>query len=105
MNIKVITTAQACGKYEGCNAPICPLDTVWSTRHYLDGDPVCPFLSEWAKPQTRDNLKGAIGVEMVSAIAQAYPKMLGAYGPHVKRLKRAAKTPSRMFRKEVANVY
>ncbi len=43
-------TPRDCPKYDGCSAPICPLDRDWHRRAVDTGDPVCAYLRETAKP-------------------------------------------------------
>ena len=84
-----------CPKFESCSAPICPLDQDWQLRKYLDGERVCYYLSEYAKP-TRANLSKAIDTLFYQGIAEAYPEIHTRYGLLKKRLDRSALTPSRL---------
>ena len=38
-----------CPKYEGCEAPLCPLDEEWGTRKMLQNDNLCHYLCEASK--------------------------------------------------------
>lgn len=92
---------QDCKFFERCSAPICPLDSDWQRRSYLDGEPVCYFMLEWAKAATRPILRGAIGDQLALALADVFPTIMGGYGPLKKRLERASRTPSRLQLSEV----
>ena len=39
-----------CPKWHGCNAPICPLDLEMLERAHQNGERVCLYLREYAKP-------------------------------------------------------
>lgn len=97
-SILVLSDRQAheCDRFQSCGAPICPLDPDWQKRSYFDGERVCFYLSEWSKTTTRPILARAIGVKFALALAEVYPKVMDAYGPLRKRLKRASRTPSRL---------
>ena len=47
-----------CHKFEGCSAPVCPLDARSMRAPYYDGEPVCHLLSEYSKPTAKDDLRG-----------------------------------------------
>lgn len=47
-----------CPRYDGCNAPICPLDHDWHRRGVEPGEAVCPYLRETARPDVRTRYVG-----------------------------------------------
>lgn len=90
----------ACPKWEKCSAPICPLDEDWRDRVHRDGDRVCFYLTEYAKKRTRRNLRGVLPRELFEAIAARQYSIIAQAIPLIsKRLKKAAKTGSRLGRR------
>ena len=85
-----------CHKFEGCSAPVCPLDACSMRAPHYDGEPICFLLSEYSKPTAKDDLRGAIGDEQYEVIQLHYPIVFERYGPIRKRLKRASTTGSRL---------
>lgn len=85
-----------CKKFSSCSAPVCPLDPHWDKRTYRNGEPICHYLSEYSKPTTRANVRGAIDRESWFSLVIAYPEIKARYGPIKKRLQRSARTPSRL---------
>ena len=88
-----------CPKYKSCNANICPLDNEFWKRTHIDGEAVCVYMSEYTKP-TRERLKEVIEVEHYEAIERVFLYVFSIYAPIRKALKRAAGTPSRVFKDE-----
>jgi hypothetical protein len=44
MDDEPATLPQDCRKFQTCNAPICPLDSLWRKAVHLSGEKVCPYL-------------------------------------------------------------
>ncbi len=57
-----------CPKFEGCPAPICPLDPDWKLRVYRKGEPICFYLLEYVKPDAEAQSQGSIGVQIYATI-------------------------------------
>jgi len=51
-------TIRDCKKYQGCNAPICPLDHDWVKRSMRSEDAVCFYLSEYVKGGAEARFRG-----------------------------------------------
>jgi len=45
-----------CHRYEGCSAPICPLDTDARIRVRLQGEDICPFCRNFKKYGRRQKM-------------------------------------------------
>jgi len=85
-----------CRKFNSCNAPQCPLDNrSLKTPHY-SGEPICVWLLEYSKQDTRPNLERAIGGISLAVVRDAYETLFDSYGTIRNRLERAKSTPSRL---------
>ena len=88
-----------CPNFEGCNAPLCPLDPDWQKRTHLAGDKVCYYINTYAKTNGAAYLRYNVRVELYEAIAEHYPAISAHNSPLRYAVKRAAKTPlKRTFR-------
>ena len=85
-----------CPKFIKCSAPICPLDQNWPQRSHLRGERVCIFLTEAVKPGGRAKIRGSLPVQLFELVANALPEIVDRYGHIRRRLKKAAKTPSKL---------
>jgi len=85
-----------CPKFSKCSAPVCPLDANMVEATHLNGEPVCFYLSEYAKPDNEANLRDAIRGSLYEVIEGAFPVAIDTYGPLRRRLERASRTPSRL---------
>ena len=85
-----------CPKFEGCSAPICPLDKHWEQRSHLDGERVCCYLTEYSKEAARPILEGGLAVEHYKAIAEQHPKIIASHPLIKKQLSRSSKNKSRL---------
>ena len=83
-----------CPKFEGCSAPICPLDGNWKLRSHLDGDRVCHYLTEFSKKAFKPLSRGVPEGELQKAVAEAYSEIIARYTPLKKRLTRSSKNSS-----------
>lgn len=90
------TNPESCPKFHGCNAPICPLDPEWRLRKHLDGEPVCLWLRELAKPGGEAILGGALGNSRAEAIGKAAPSIIARWGGIARALRRAAERGSKV---------
>ena len=61
---------RACPKFDGCSAPICPLDPDWSRRIHRKGEPLCFYLLESVKPGARARYDGSRAAVLYHAMAQ-----------------------------------
>ena len=91
-----------CKKFESCSAPICPLEADFELRPYLNGEPVCFYMSEYVKPNSESILIATIGIEATKAVSNALLSNKCSHGAIYRRLKRASTTPSRLS-KRVSN--
>lgn len=85
-----------CKLFINCSAPICPLDPDWQKRTHLEGERVCYYLTEYSKEAARPLLRGGLGVETYSLIAEAYPAVVKSVGPVRRQLRRSSKNPPRI---------
>lgn len=85
-----------CPRWETCSANICPLDPDWQLRTHLDGERVCLYLTELAKPGGTANLRGVLAPELVEAISTPAPAILGRWNRVKSACNRASRTGSRI---------
>ena len=85
-----------CPRWETCSANICPLDPDWPLRTHLDGERVCLYLTELAKPGGKANLRGVLAPELVEAIATLAPAISASWHRIEYACKRASATGSRI---------
>ncbi|MDZ7662520.1 hypothetical protein [Thiohalophilus sp.] len=85
-----------CPKFHRCNAPVCPLGPDAASRRYLDGEPVCLYLLEYAKPGSEARLQAAMAAEHYDSLSKVYAMAVNSYGGLRRRLSRASKTGSRL---------
>ena len=87
-----------CRKFEGCAAPVCPLDADRLNRSHRRGERVCLYLREHAKPGGIAVLGGVLSGEMYEAIRRAYLDIVARYSHLRRALHKAARTPSKLGR-------
>ena len=75
-----------CPKFNGCSAPVCPLDADWRKRAHLDGERACFYLTEYAKPAARAMLRGVLPSDHYEALAVVFHEVLTRPGPLKKQL-------------------
>jgi hypothetical protein len=85
-----------CPRFDGCGAPLCPLDPHRHLRSYLKGEPTCLYLREWAKRGDSGPWTGTLPADLANAISTVAPAMCAAPGPHAVRLRRAGRTGSKI---------
>lgn len=85
-----------CPKFHRCNAPVCALDPDAASRRYLEGEPICFFLLEYAKPGSEARLQAAIAAEHFDSLSRVYPMAINSHGGLKRRLSRASRTASRL---------
>jgi hypothetical protein len=84
---------QRCPKWEGCNAPTCPLDPHRLQTRTEKDDKSCLWLREAMKPEG----VGVIPLEIASAVREALPGILQHCGAVLRaRLVAAAKKGSKV---------
>jgi hypothetical protein len=86
---------ESCPRWEGCGAPICPLDPDWHKRSYLAGSPVCHFMRLHAKEQAGTISEGSVPREIGEAVGRVLPQAIARYAPLERALERASRTPPR----------
>lgn len=86
----------SCPKWDGCSAPICPLDPDWKSRKHLDGEKACFYLIEFAKPPGKAILSMVLAGELYETLARVYVEVMSQPHPLKNQLKRAKKNPSRI---------
>ncbi len=85
-----------CPKFDKCNAPICPLDANHLQGCHLDGEKVCYYLTQAAKPGTEAILRGALPQGMLEVIREATPGIVSRWGRIRRVLERASRTQTRL---------
>lgn len=90
------TAPESCPKFDKCSAPICPLDEHWRERKHLDGEPVCLWLRELAKPGGEAILGGALRGEQAQAIGRAAPGIIARWRTVRRELQRASRYGSKV---------
>lgn len=83
-----------CPRWERCSAPVCPIDP--SVGTHLEGERVCFWLVEASKCGGRVPHTPALSRELAEAIGRAYAEVMSGHGPIRRRLRRTAKTGSRI---------
>ena len=82
-----------CPRFDGCNAPICPLDPDVLDRVHVKGDPACYYLRLYVKNALWGLKPGSPPANLPIRVAEAYPRLIARYAPLKKALLRAAKSP------------
>ena len=86
-----------CPRFEGCNAPICPLDPDVLDRVHVKGDPVCHYLRLYVKRALWGLKTGSVPANLTIRIVAVYSRLTARYGPLKYALERAAKSPPKRF--------
>ena len=90
-------TMKECPRFEGCNAPICPLDPDVLDRAHVKGDPVCHYLRLYVKRALWGLKAGSVPANLTIRIVAVYSRLTARYGPLKDALLRAAKSPPKGF--------
>ncbi len=85
-----------CPKFNGCSAPVCPLDPGHLKTAHLPGERACLYLREALKPGGEARLMGVLPREQAERVLQALPEILSRYGSLRRALIRASKNPSKL---------
>jgi hypothetical protein len=91
---------RSCPKYEGCSAPVCPLDPSWRLRSHGTGDPICFYMLESVKPGSRERFEARAIGGMLPAIRGAIPDITSRWASIKYTVERAKGTGSRMDREQ-----
>jgi len=86
-----------CPRFDGCNAPICPLDPDVLDRAHVKGDPVCHYLRLYVKRALWGLKAGSVPANLTIRIVAVYSRLTARYGPLKDALLRAAKSPPKGF--------
>jgi hypothetical protein len=90
-----------CPKFDGCSAPICPLDEDWQLCSHLDGERVCHYLTMLQKSTVKPVFWGGQEGELYKVIAEQHQKIIALH-PLIKRqLMRSFAKASRLAVEEV----
>lgn len=88
--------AARCPKFDGCNAPICPLDD-WRRAQHLQGERICLWLREAVKPGGTARVARAATDEIAAAVAVALPEIIASGSADLRhKLIAAAKSGSKL---------
>lgn len=89
-----------CPRFDKCCAPTCPFDANWSRCRTLEGEPVCGWLLEAAKPDARAILEGVLPRTHLEAVLRVCAELESdaGFGHAVlrKALRRAATKGSKV---------
>jgi len=85
-------TMQECPKFIGCSAPICPLDPDWKLRVVENGDRVCFFMRENAKPGAAERCPSETDILKAADIVTRDESLAGFIR---RRVQRASLTPTK----------
>ena len=88
---------EECPRFDGCNAPICPLDPDVLDRAHVKGNPVCHYLRLYAKNGLWGLKPGSLPANLPIRVAEVYPQLIARYGSLKGALLRAAKSPPKGF--------
>lgn len=80
--------ARQCPQWEGCSAPVCPLDGAGPI--HLQGEPVCGLLCVLAKPEGEAQWRKTLPYALVDTLVERRPQIVGTYPDIARQLKRAA---------------
>ena len=86
-----------CPRFDGCNAPICPLDPDVLDRVHVKGDPACYYLRLYVKNALWGLKPGSLPANLPIRVAELYPLLFFRYAPLKAALLRAAKSPPKGF--------
>lgn len=87
-----------CSKFEGCSAPLCPLDRELRKRTHIKGDRMCHYITMYSKPHEIGNIRHSLALELFKAIASAYP-YISNYNTYTRdAVLKSALTPARGFK-------
>jgi len=86
-----------CPRFEGCNAPICPLDSDVLDRVHVKGGPACYYLRLYVKNALWGLKPGSLPANLPIRVAELYPVLFFRYAPLKAALLRAAKSPPKGF--------
>jgi len=88
--------SKACPRFDGCNAPLCPLDPEWHQRSHVEGEAICGLTLEVVKDGADQRLRGYVRSETLAAVHQALPALMArSYGIR-RAINRASKSGSRL---------
>lgn len=88
--------AARCPKFDGCNAPICPLDD-WRRAQHLQGERICLWLREAVKPGGTARVARAATDEIAAAVAVALPEIMASGSADLRhKLTEASKCGSKL---------
>ena len=88
-----------CPRFDGCSAPICPLDPNALDRAHLKGEAVCHYLRLYVKNAFCGLKPGTLPANLAIRVVESYPRLIARYAPLKRALLRAAKSPPKSFRK------
>jgi hypothetical protein len=79
-----------CPRFDGCSAPICPIDPKWAERGCRKGEAVCFYLRRHAKNPLQATNTGSVPEGLAQRVVQAFPKICARYVTIKNSLERAA---------------
>ena len=88
---------EECPRFDGCNAPICPLDPYVLDTVHVKGNPVCNYLRLYVKNALWGLKPGSLPANLPIRVAELYTLLFFRYAPLKAALLRAAKSPPKGF--------
>jgi len=87
--------AARCPRFDGCNAPICPLDD-WQRAQHLPGERVCGLLCELVKEGGEARLRARLPSELVDTLTEVCPSVAARWQRIRSELDRASHSGSKL---------
>lgn len=84
-----------CPKWDGCNAPLCPLDPDAPLRRHLRGEPLCLWLRELVKEDGGATLARALAADAAATVAAMAPAIMDRSSDVRTKLRAASRTGSK----------
>lgn len=88
--------ARDCPRWDGCSAPICPLDPDWRQCQHLAGERVCGMLCELVKHGGQARLRARLSGMQVATLVRVAPQVTARWERVRMQLQRSARSGSRM---------
>ena len=87
----------ACPRFDGCSAPVCPLDPNALDRAHPKDEAVCFYLRLHVKNALCGLKPGCVPANLAIRVVESYTRLIARYASLKKALLRAAKSPPKGF--------
>ncbi len=92
-----------CPRFDGCSAPICPIDPHWRQAFHRKGEQVCFFLRMYSKNALEALKEGSVPRQLLDTVIEVFPEICARCAPLKRSLDRASSSPPKAFLKEVTH--